>query len=81
MPVFDLINIWSLFKLALGLFAPAWVGFPGSTGGEEPVCQCRLYVTGIGSAPGSGRSPGGGHNNLFQYSCLENPMDRGDYSP
>ena len=26
--------------------------------------------------PGSGRSPGGGHGNPFQYSCLENPMDR-----
>ena len=26
---------------------------------------------------GSGRSPGGGHSNPFQYSCLENPMDRG----
>ena len=26
---------------------------------------------------GSGRSPGGGHDNLLQYSCLENPMDRG----
>ena len=26
---------------------------------------------------GSGRSPGGGHGNLLQYSCLENPMDRG----
>ena len=30
-----------------------------------------------GSVPGSGRSPGGGHGNLLQYSCLENPMDRG----
>jgi len=30
-----------------------------------------------GSIPGSGRSPGGGHGNPFQYSCLENPMDRG----
>ena len=30
-----------------------------------------------GLIPGSGRSPGGGHDNLFQYSCLENPMDRG----
>ena len=29
------------------------------------------------SIPGSGRSPGGGHDNLLQYSCLENPMDRG----
>ena len=29
------------------------------------------------SIPGSGRSPGGGHGNPFQYSFLENPMDRG----
>ena len=28
------------------------------------------------SVPGSGRSPGGGHSNLLQYSCLENPMDK-----
>ena len=27
--------------------------------------------------PGSGRSPGGGHGNPLQYSCLENPKDRG----
>ena len=27
--------------------------------------------------PGSGRSPGGGHGNLFHYPCMENPMDRG----
>ena len=31
----------------------------------------------IGSIPGLERSPGGGHSNLLQYSCLENPMDRG----
>ena len=30
-----------------------------------------------GSIPGSGRSPGGGHGNPLQYSCLEHPMDRG----
>ena len=30
-----------------------------------------------GSIPESGRSPGGGHGNPLQYSCLENPMDRG----
>ena len=29
------------------------------------------------SIPGSGRSPGGGHGNQFQYVCLENPMDGG----
>ena len=30
----------------------------------------------LGSIIGSGRSPGGGHGNPLQYSCLENPMDR-----
>ena len=30
-----------------------------------------------GSIPGLGRSLGGGHGNPLQYSCLENPMDRG----
>ena len=30
-----------------------------------------------GSIPGLGRSPGGGNGNPLQYSCLENPMDRG----
>ena len=29
--------------------------------------------------PGLGRSPGGGHSNLLQYSCLENYMDRGPW--
>ena len=33
----------------------------------------------VGSIPGSGRSPGGEHGNLLQYSCLENPMDRGTW--
>ena len=31
----------------------------------------------VGSVPGWGRSPGGGHSNPLQYACLENPMDRG----
>ena len=30
-----------------------------------------------GSISGSGKSPGGGHGNLLQYSCLEDPMDTG----
>ena len=33
-------------------------------------------VKDMGSIPGSGRSPGGGHSNPLQYSCLENPVDR-----
>ena len=34
-------------------------------------------VRDTGSVPGLGRFPGGGHDNPLQYSCLENPMDRG----
>ena len=34
-------------------------------------------VRDTGSIPRSGRSPGRGHSNPIQYSCLENPMDRG----
>ena len=33
----------------------------------------------VGSIPGLGRSPGGGNDNTLQYSCLENPMDRGTW--
>ena len=35
----------------------------------------------VGSIPGSGRSPGGGHDSTLQYFCLENPMDRGAWWP
>ena len=34
-------------------------------------------VRDVGLIPGSGRSPGRGHGNPLEYSCLENPMDRG----
>ena len=41
--------------------------------GKESACP-----TGdLGSIPGFGRSPGEGDGNALQYSCLENPMDRG----
>ena len=44
--------------------------------GKESVCNAG--ATGdVGSILGSERFPGGGHDNLFQYACLENPMDRG----
>ena len=36
-----------------------------------------MMKTSNGSIPGSGRSPGGECGNPLQYSCLENPMDRG----
>ena len=40
-----------------------------------PVSACS--VGDLGSIPGSGRSSGEGNGNPLQYSCLENPMDRG----
>ena len=45
---------------------------PGHTGGEEPANAGDIRD--VGSIPGSGRSPGGGHGNPLQCSCLENPM-------
>ena len=51
-------------------------GFPGDSAGKESTCSSG--DTGdTGLIPGLRRSPGGGHGNPFQYSCLENPMDRG----
>ena len=47
--------------------------FPG---GSE-VKASASNVGDLGSIPGSGRSPGEGSGNPLQYSCLENPMDRG----
>ena len=49
------------------------MGFPG---GSE-VKASASNVGDPGSIPGSGRSPGEGNGKLLQYSCLENPMDRG----
>ena len=51
------------------------MGFPGGTSGQELSCQYRRCKR-HGSITGLGRS-GEGHGNPLQYSCLENPMDRG----
>ena len=50
--------------------------FPGGTSGKEPAANAG-NIKDVGSVPGSGRFPGGGHGNPLQYSCLENLMDRG----
>ena len=52
------------------------MGFHGSSAARESACYAG-EARDRGSIPGSGRSPGGGHGNPLQYSCLENPMDRG----
>ena len=46
------------------------------TSGKAPPASAG-DIRHVGSIPGLGRSPGGGHGNPLQYSCLENPMDRG----
>ena len=43
--------------------------FPGDSDGKESACNAGD----LGSIPGLGRSPRGGHGNPLQYSCLENP--------
>ena len=49
------------------------MGFPGGSVVMNPPAKARD----VGLIPGLGRSPGVGNGNPFQYSCLENPMDRG----
>ena len=56
------------FELLLG----TW-GLPRWLRGKESACQCRD----MGSMPESRRSPGEGHGNPLQYSCLKSPTDRG----
>ena len=66
--------------LALG-FSPVsqwvretpWWGFPGGSVVKSPPANAGDW----NSIPGLGRSPGGGHGNPLQYSCLGNPTDRG----
>ena len=50
-------------------------GFPCNSVVKESAYNARDP----GSIPGSGRSPGEGNGNPLQYSCLENPMDRGTW--
>ena len=48
------------------------MGFPGGSDGKESAHN----VGDLCLIPGLGRSPGGGHGDPLQYSCLENSMDR-----
>ena len=45
------------------------MGLPWWFSGKESTCNAGD----VSSIPGAGRAPGGGHGNLLQYSCLENP--------
>ena len=55
-------------------FQPTFsLGFPHGSDGRESACNAGD----LGSIPELERSPGEGNGNPLQYSCLENPMDRG----
>ena len=59
-------------------------GFPGVLVVQKYHYGARANAGDIkdaGLVPGSGRSPRIGNGNPLRYSCLENPMDRGAYSP
>ena len=60
---------WTTILMVLNI----GVGFPGDSDGKEPACNSGDPD----SIPGLGRSPGKGNGNPLQYSCLDNPMDRG----
>ena len=52
------------------------MGFPDGSGGKESTCNAG-DAGDMGLIPELGCSPAGGHGKPLQYSCLENPMDRG----
>ena len=69
--------IFCFFKSVIWILILSEKGFPcGSVGKEQPAQAGDIRD--VVSIPGSGRSPGG-HGNLLHYSCLENPIDRGNW--
>ena len=69
--ILDQQTCWEAANICMNLGSTG--GFPHSSVGKEFACSAGD----LGSIPGSGRSLGEGNGNLLQYSCLENPMDRG----
>ena len=55
---------------------PVAKGLPRWTSGKDLLANARV-LRDASSTSGWGRSPGEGHSNPIQYSCLENPRDRG----
>ena len=54
------------------------LGFRGGASVKNPPANSG-GIRDVGLIPGLGRSPGGGHGNPLQYSCLKNPKDRGGW--
>ena len=62
--------------VAFLMFSKVTTKLPQWLSGKDSVCNVGTAGD-VGSIPDWGRQPGGGHGNPFQYSCLENPKDRG----
>ena len=73
----DLILGWEVPWGRDSLLTPEFLGFLGGLDGKESTCN----AADLGSIPGLGRSPGGGHGNPLQYSCLENPCGQRTEEP
>ena len=69
---------WSKSLMSIDFLSPFNMGLPCGSVDKESTCNAR-NAEDLGSIPGSGRSPGGGHDNPLQYSYPENPIDRGDW--
>ena len=64
------------------LFCPKWTSQDRTSQVTQVVKNPPANagdIIDMGLIPGSGRSPGGGHGNPLQYSCQENPMDKGTW--
>ena len=65
------------FSFTFMLYYKTFGGFPGDAVVKNPPANAED----VGLFPRLGRAPGEGNGNPLQYSCLENPMDRGAWQP
>ena len=79
MPLSLLAVLWVVCAVNIRMWISPFIWFASRCvwlSSKESACTAG-DAGDMGLIPGSGRSPGGGHGNPFQYSCLKNPMDRG----
>ena len=75
-PLYSAVSELPFFFFFLRDICHILLGFPRGTVVKNPPANAG-DARDTGSIPGSGRSHGEGNDSSFQYSCLENPMDRG----
>ena len=63
------VSVSSPYLSLIRMHVTGFRAFPGGSDGKETACNAGD----LSSIPGLGRSPGGGHGNPLQYSCLKNP--------